>query len=255
LERFIYFEKAFFLEMRLMRKIIITNDDGINASGIIRLARAAAKFGSVTVIAPDSQRSAMSHKITLLEPIVAKEVSFPVEGVKAYAVSGTPADCIRIGICNILGEKPDVVLSGINHGFNTGGDTQYSATIGAALEAASQGIRAIAFSEGIDGVTEVSEKYLEDLLGEYIDKELEFNQIWNINFPECTLKDFRGILSDRKVSRHSFYNDSFIEEKLSDGSVKYTTHGAFNELLDEGSDFKAIKEGYISIGKVNNVGW
>ena len=92
-------------------------------------------------------------------------------------------------------------------------------------------------------------------MGEYIDKELEFNQIWNINFPECTLKDFRGILSDRKVSRHSFYNDSFIEEKLSDGSVKYTTHGAFNELLDEGSDFKAIKEGFISIGKVNNVGW
>ena len=254
MERFI-FEKAYFLEKRIMRKILITNDDGIYAKGIERLAAAATRYGEVTVIAPDSQRSAMSHKITLLDPIDAREVDFPVSGVKAYAVTGTPADCIRIGLLNILKEKPDVVLSGINYGYNTGGDTQYSATIGAALEAASNGIRAIAFSEGIDGNTEVSEAYLEKLLGEYIDKEIEYNTIWNINFPECGLKNYKGILTDRKVSGSCFYIDSFKEEKLADGTIRFTTQGEFNKETVEGTDFKAIQDGFISIGKVTNIGW
>ena len=107
-----------------MRKILITNDDGIRADGIIRLARAAKKFGDVTVVAPRSQRSAMSHSITLRTYIDLEKVEFPVEGVEAYACSGTPADCVRIGCLNVIENGPDVVFSGINFGYNCATDLQ-----------------------------------------------------------------------------------------------------------------------------------
>ena len=95
-----------------MQKILITNDDGIQSDGIIRLARAAKKYGKVWVVAPDGQRSAMSHRITLRETIEFFPVDFPVEGVHAYASTGTPADCVRFGILNIVKEKPDVIIVG-----------------------------------------------------------------------------------------------------------------------------------------------
>ena len=107
-----------------MQKILITNDDGIQSDGIIRLARAAKKYGKVWVVAPDGQRSAMSHRITLRETIEFFPVDFPVEGVHAYASTGTPADCVRFGILNIVKEKPDYVFSGINYGYNSGTDIQ-----------------------------------------------------------------------------------------------------------------------------------
>ena len=155
-----------------MRKILITNDDGITADGIVRLAKAAKKFGKVYVVAPDSQRSAMSHRITLREHIDVRKYDFPVEDVEAYVSTGTPADCVRFGILNIVKEKPDVVLSGINFGFNSGTDIQYSATVGAALEAACVGVHAIAFSEGFDDVHEVTEAYLEEMIAKLIDRKL-----------------------------------------------------------------------------------
>ena len=119
-----------------MRKILITNDDGIYSDGIIRLAQTAKEFGEVWVVAPESQRSAMSHSITLRHPIEAWNVDFPVEGVHAYACDGTPADCVRIGVLNIVPGKPDNVFSGINYGYNVASDIQYSATAGAASSAA-----------------------------------------------------------------------------------------------------------------------
>ena len=121
-----------------MRKILITNDDGIDSDGIIRLAQVAKEFGEVYVVAPDGQRSAMSHSITLRHSIEAWEVEFPVEGVKAYACNGTPGDCVRIGVLNIVPGRPDNVFSGINYGYNVATDLQYSATAGAAFEAAFQ---------------------------------------------------------------------------------------------------------------------
>ena len=153
-----------------MQKILITNDDGIQSDGIIRLARAAKKYGKVWVVAPDGQRSAMSHRITLRETIEFFPVDFPVEGVHAYASTGTPADCVRFGILNIVKEKPDYVFSGINYGYNSGTDIQYSATVGSALEAACAGVHAIAFSEGASECHEVTDAYLEQML-----KELNMN--------------------------------------------------------------------------------
>ncbi|MDD6504181.1 MAG: 5'/3'-nucleotidase SurE, partial [Lachnospiraceae bacterium] len=105
-----------------MKKILITNDDGIDADGLIRLAQAAKNFGEVWIVAPDGQRSAMSHSISLRHPVEVWECEFPVSGVHAYACDGTPADCVRIGVLNIVPGKPDHVFSGINYGYNTATD-------------------------------------------------------------------------------------------------------------------------------------
>lgn len=238
-----------------MRKILITNDDGIEAHGIKDLAKVASKFGQVMVIAPDGQRSAASHSITLRESMsVYEDKAFGVEGVKAYKTSGSPADCVRFGIRNFMPDV-DIVFSGINCGYNIGTDIQYSATVGAALEAAGSGIPAIAFSQSFDGdgVMEVSEKYLEQIIEELIDAPLEYNQVWNVNFPNVPLSQFKGILRDRSIAKNSFYIDTYDEEKLPDGGMMLKVHGHRNELTDEGTDFRAVLDGYISIGKVNNL--
>lgn len=180
--------RKFVEKENIMQKILITNDDGIQSDGIIRLARAAKKYGKVWVVAPDGQRSAMSHRITLRETIEFFPVDFPVEGVHAYASTGTPADCVRFGILNIVKEKPDYVFSGINYGYNSGTDIQYSATVGSALEAACAGVHAIAFSEGASECHEVTDAYLEQMLKELMEQPLAHNQIWNVNFPQCELE-------------------------------------------------------------------
>ena len=147
-----------------MRKILITNDDGIDADGLVRLARAAVEFGEVWVVAPDSQRSAMSHGVTLRESIQVWKVDFPVPGVHAYACVGKRADCVRIGVLNIVPGKPDHVFSGINYGYNVATDIQYSATAGAAFEAAFQKIHTIAFSEDSCEIQDVTYRYLKEII-------------------------------------------------------------------------------------------
>ena len=237
-----------------MKKILITNDDGIEADGIIRLAEAAKRFGEVWVVAPDGQRSAMSHKITLREHIdVYEDRTFPVPGVHAYRSTGTPADCVRFGRLNIVGTNPDLVLSGINYGFNAGTDTQYSATVGAALEAACEGIHAIALSEGACDCHEVTDAFLEQIIEEYMERPLEFNQIWNVNFPQCPMSSYRGILTERIVAPNGFYKDHYDEVPLPDGGRRLTVNGIYHEEAAEGTDFKALVEGYISISKIHNI--
>ena len=236
-----------------MRKILITNDDGINADGIIRLAQAATEFGEVWVIAPDSQRSAMSHSITLRHSVDAWKVDFPVPGVHAYACSGTPGDCVRIGSLNIVPEKPDHVFSGINYGFNAASDIQYSATAGAAFEAAFQGIHTIAFSEDACEIHEVTERYLKEIIAELLNKPLGVNQIWNVNFPGCQLAECNGILRDRKVSTDAFYVDRYIETTVSEDKVSYMVEGIRNYNALDGTDLKAILDNYVSVGIATNI--
>lgn len=236
-----------------MKKILITNDDGINSDGIVRLARAAAKHGEVWVIAPKTQCSAMSRRVTLFDTIDVHKVDFPVEGVHAYAATGTPTDCIRFGILNIVKEKPDVVLSGINFGYNCGRDMQYSATVAAALEGASEEIHSIALSEGADGVHEVTDKYLDEMLEKLLNAPLEKGKIWNINFPECPLSEFKGVLENRFVSFNGFYIDHFMEENLEDGGVRLTVKGIYTTESEEGSDLKACVDHCISIGTVGAI--
>lgn len=236
-----------------MRKILITNDDGITADGIVRLAKAAKEFGEVWVVAPDGQRSAASHSITLRYEFEAWEVEFPVEGVHAYACSGTPADCVRIGVRNIVPGKPDNVLSGINYGYNMATDLQYSATAGAAFEAAFQKIHAIAFSEDFSDMHETADMYLRDTIAELIDKPLQPMQIWNVNFPGCKATECKGILRERTVSGDSFFDDTYTETKISETRTSYMVHGERFLNPKEGTDFHAVLNGYVSIGVVNNL--
>ena len=147
-----------------MRKILITNDDGISSDGLVRLARAALRFGEVWIVAPDGQRSAVSHSVSLRRSIDAWKTDFPVPGVRAFACDGMPADCVRIGTLNIVPGGADAVFSGINYGYNLASDIQYSATAGAAFEAAFQGIHTIAFSEDASPLHEVTDRYLDEII-------------------------------------------------------------------------------------------
>ena len=237
-----------------MRKIMITNDDGIDSNGIIRLAEAAKEFGEVWVIAPLHQRSAASHSITLREPIDVYPHDFPVEGVKAFSCSGTPADCVRVGSLAVMSYKPDVVLSGINYGYNSATDLQYSATVGAAFEAVFQGYRAVALSEDMNDCHEVTDAYLRDILNEYIDMDAGDANIVNVNFPGCKLSECKGILRDRKTSRSAFFHDHYdVVKKLENGGVRYMVAGEHNYEGEEDTDFHALMSNYISVGIVHNL--
>ena len=239
-----------------MRKILITNDDGIDSPGIIRLAKTALEFGQVWVVAPAHERSAASHCITFRDPIEVREHEFAIKdpAVKAFACSGTPADSVRVGGLAVMPEKPDVVLSGINYGYNVATDIQYSATAGAAFEAAFQGFGAIALSEEAVDCHEVTDAYLKPLLEEYIDKRFGRERMLNINFPGCRLNECKGILKDQKTSGGTFYHDRYnLIEDRKDGTKVYMVKGIYNEEREEGTDFKAVVEKYISVSVVRNI--
>ena len=237
-----------------MKRILVTNDDGIKADGLIRLVQCAKKFGEVTVVAPAEQRSAASHSITLRHEIEVYPYDFPVEGVFAFSCSGTPADCVRLGVLSLMDERPDAIFSGINFGYNVASDLQYSATAGAAFEGEFQGFLSVAFSEGINGCHEVTDMYLEQLMEEMLDKPYIPGIIHNINFPQCKLTECRGILRDRKVSRHSFYRDRYKKiQELNAGGAVYIVDGVYEPVSEEGTDYGAILSNYVSVGTVGNL--
>ena len=223
-------------------KIWVVNDDGIGSDGIKVLAKHALKFGEVTVIAPVEQCSGMSQRLTigLFEKGKAKrrikKVPFPVEGVKeAYAVEGTPTDCMIVA-AEYIEEKPDIVFSGINQGENAGIDILYSGTIGAAMEALVQRFPAIAFSLKWEATGfELVEQEIDGIMTSLLEKKLPRNQIWNVNFPAHKPADFKGILWDRVPSQRRY------------GSCPQDSEDV------ENSDRVALDEGYISIGTVTNM--
>ena len=236
-----------------MSKIMLTNDDGIFTDGMERLARAASKLGEVWIVAPDSERSGKSHAASFHSSIEAWEVDYPVPGVRAFASTGTPADCVRIGLLNIIPGSAEFVFSGINYGFNLATDLQYSATVGAAFEAAFQKKHVIAFSEDASPVHEVTDRYLEEIMIELMEKPLEADQIWNVNFPSCTLSECRGILRDRNTFLGEFYKDRYNETPLENGRISYMVEGIRSWEGEEGTDLKAILDNYVSIGRANNI--
>ncbi len=237
-----------------MRKILITNDDGIDAPGIVRLAEAAVNFGEVWVIAPEHQRSAASHSVILREAVKVREKKFPVPKVRAFACSGYPTDCVRVGGLSVMPSAPDVVLSGINAGYNVAGDIQYSATAGAAFEAACLGFGAIALSENAGDCHEVTDAYLLKLLEEHIDDRYGKNQILNINFPGCPLAQCRGVRDNCFTSMDSFYHARYkLIDTEEDGTMIYLVDDIYNEEAEEGSDLKAIVDKYVAVGIVRNI--
>ncbi|MCR4909533.1 MAG: 5'/3'-nucleotidase SurE [Lachnospiraceae bacterium] len=234
--------------------ILITNDDGIDSDGIVRLSEAAREFGRVWVVAPAKENSAASHSITLRHSLEVHPHDFPVEWVEAFSVSGTPGDCVRVGSLSIMPSGPDLVLSGINYGYNMASDIQYSATAGAAFEAEFQGCPAIAFSEAAQKNHQVTDRYLREIMEELMNEPYIPGQILNVNFPGCALHECRGILRDRKVSRLAFYKDRYnVVRKFPDGGAELMVEGFHEPGTEEGTDYAAILGNYVSVGRVKNI--
>lgn len=238
--------------------ILIVNDDSISAPGIAVLAKAAAEVGEVTVVAPAEQCSALSQKLTLRETLSVEKVdSFPVSVQVAWKVGGTPVDCVKVALDYILKEKPDLVLSGINNGYNAGFDIAYSGTLGAAFEAVRNGIPAMAFSVASDKHLEAAQPHLVDILRELLEEELEPGEVWNVNIPPLARQPLMGILRDRTVAPTSMFREHYVETIQEDGTVALSCQGFHtpDEAIPAGTDAEAVRKGYISIGKVKSVGF
>lgn len=233
-------------------RIMVVNDDGIESGGIRRLAGMAAKLGEVWVVAPRHQCSAMSHCITVRGSLHVKEEEFPVPGVKAYSVDGTPADCVKVWIKHLLPDKPDIVFSGINCGYNVGADILYSGTVGAAMEALLNGIPAIAFSEERGGSGAAADTYLLPVVRKLLTRETGEDEIWNVNFPGCPLEELRGIRENRILDKLPFFQDDYRVEERGDKTFCLFVSGKAAQTAGKGTDMEAVLERFISIGKIRN---
>ena len=238
--------------------ILIVNDDSISAPGIAVLARAAVQIGEVTVVAPAEQCSALSQKLTLRETLSAEQVrDFPVDVKAAWKVGGTPVDCVKVALDYILEDKPDLVLSGINNGYNVGFDIAYSGTLGAAFEAVRNGIPAMAFSTSADKYLEAVQPHLLPVIRQLLEEELEPGAVWNVNFPPIGKRPLLGTLRDRTVAATSLFREHYAQSIGPDGKVLLTIQGTPTPEAEipPGTDAEAVRMGYISIGKVKSVGF
>jgi len=231
--------------------ILVCNDDGIDSHGIAKLAEIAGNIGDVYVVAPSGQRSAVSHGITIGKDITVWSVPFPVTVKEAFSVEGTPADCVRVGVNCLLPVKPDIILSGINYGYNLGFDTLYSGTVGAAREGNSYGIKAFAISmeQGADDT--IVDIYLLDLLKSLINEEINEGELWNINFPDCKLEEVKGIKRCEPAS-HSFFNETFIKTHVNDSEYKVRIEGSLRKGGNDNTDIKAISDNYITVSIIKS---
>ena len=219
-------------------RILITNDDGIDAPGIRMLAKWAMTLGEVTVVAPKVEQSGMSHAIQFVEPIEIKKVSF-IEGVEAYSMDSTPADCVRFGVLGLKREY-DLILSGINRGVNVGVDLVYSGTVAAIFEAARLGMRGIAFSTFPDTQMQAS-RYFGAVYDFITERDLfSKNLIYNVNIPDTV----QGMHLTYQGSQ--YFSDVF---KKLDGDMYEQVGSRIEDVCpdDIKRDTVAIHKGYISI--------
>jgi len=225
-------------------KILCTNDDGYHARGLTVLAAAASRHGAVTVVAPDREQSATSHALTLHHPLRSRRAS---DG--ALMVDGTPTDCVILAVGELLDERPDWVLSGINHGPNMGEDVLYSGTVAAAMEATVLGIPAVAISytgdrhEEIEGWQDVISELLDGILARQSFPE---HTLLSINLPAIPANEVRGVRVTTLGRRR--YKDSLSRAKDPSGKEYFWIGGgSTNWSGPPEADFRAIEEGYISV--------
>lgn len=224
--------------------ILCTNDDGYRATGLRVLSRAAAGLGRVEIVAPDREQSASSHSLTMHFPLRAHRL-----GEETHAIDGTPTDCVALAVGELLDGRPDVVLSGINHGPNMGEDVLYSGTVAGAMEATILGIPAIAFSfAGRDpSMIPGYEPLLERLLPQLVRQDrFPPETLLNVNLPPIPPEEVRGVLVTRLGRR--VYTDSITRALDPNGREYFWIGGGGVEWrADEGTDFWAVNEGFISV--------
>ncbi len=223
--------------------ILVSNDDGVQAKGLKILARALKGLGRVVVVAPDQQRSACSHSITLHLPLRINRIVKDV-----YSVSGTPTDCIMLAVNEILDETPDLIVSGINHGPNLGDDVHYSGTVSAAYEGGLMGIPSIAVSllyksgKHFKSAAEFAKRVTQKVLKEGLPRGI----ILNVNVPDLPAKGITGYKFTKQGKRN--YGDIIVEKVDPKGRKYYWIGGdenGFENIAD--SDCNAIRKNYISI--------
>ena len=217
------------------------------------LARAAAFLGDVWVVAPAEQCSAMSQKLTLRELLTVEQVTdFPVPVKGAWRIGGTPVDCVKVALEYILEEKPDLVLSGVNDGYNVGFDIAYSGTLGAAFEAARNGIPAVAVSVAGYRHLDAAAQELLPVLRQILEREQEPWTVWNVNFPAMNTVGCKGIRWDCPAAPVSLFREKYIPVSDRDGVVSLRNQGipTPNERILEGTDADAVRKGYIAISRV-----
>jgi len=229
--------------------ILVTNDDGISAPGIRTLISAMNELGDVIVVAPDSPQSAMGHAITINSTLQCNQVKIDDGPQIEYSCSGTPADCVKLGINEILDRKPDICVSGINHGSNSSINVIYSGTMSAAVEASIEGIPAIGFSlldySWNANFNEIK-KYLINITKQALLNGIPKGNALNVNFPKLKEKDIKGIKICRQAN--AYWVEKFDKRVNPQGKEYYWLTGEFiNKDNGHDSDEWALANGFISI--------
>ena len=230
--------------------ILVTNDDGINAPGIRFLIEIMNNFGDVVVVAPDSPQSGMGHAITInstlyCEPIVINKN----EPQSEYSCSGTPVDCVKIAVNEILKSKPDLCVSGINHGSNSSINVIYSGTMSAAVEAGTQGIPAIGFSlldYSLDADFSHSKEFIKRIVSECLKNGMPEGVVLNVNIPKISNSKLKGIKICRQAN--GVWEEKFDKRTNPLGRDYYWLSGKFvNNDKGEDTDEWALENEYVSI--------
>jgi 5'-nucleotidase len=236
----------------MMKKpiILVTNDDGISAPGIMHLAHIAKKFGDVYVVAPDKPQSGMGHAITINATLRLQKTNHHKGVVAEYSCSGTPVDCVKMAVNKLLPEKPDLVLSGINHGSNSSINVIYSGTMSAAIEGCLEGASSIGFSlcdYSIDADFNPCTEYIEKIISSCLLNELPKGVCLNVNFPKLGVNEINGL----KICRQARANwvEDFEERQDPYGRSYYWLTGKFVNFEPESSDTDewALQNGYVSV--------
>ncbi len=225
-------------------RILCTNDDGYLSTGLRVLSGAARGLGEVHIVAPDREQSASSHSLTMHFPLRARRVR-----EDTHHVDGTPTDCVALAVGALLDERPDCVLSGVNHGPNMGEDVLYSGTVAGAMEATILGIPAIAVSYVGRDPERIPpfEPLLERLLRQLVERD-DFppETLLNVNLPEIDPAEVRGVQVTRLARR--VYTDSLTRAKDPSGREYFWIGGGGVEWnAPEGTDFRAVSDGYVSV--------
>lgn len=228
--------------------ILVTNDDGITAPGVRNLVKFMNEIGEVVVVAPNSPQSGKGHAITINSTLTFEEIS--LEGPQSdYSLSGTPVDCVKFALDKILTRKPDIVVSGINHGANSSINVIYSGTMSAAVEAGVEGLQAIGFSLldfSWDADFGQAKEFIQEIVLKILENPLPKGVVLNVNIPKLEKDKIKGIKVCRQA--HAKWEESFDERINPHGKKYFWLTGYFNNM-DSGSDADetALADGFISV--------
>src|SRR5690606_5660655 len=233
--------------------ILVTNDDGINAPGIRALIEVMSSLGDVCVVAPDSPQSGMGHAITINDAIYCNRIKEASSEFEEYSCSGTPVDCVKIAVSEILDEKPALCVSGINHGSNSSINVIYSGTMSAAVEAAIEGIPAIGFSlQDFDWHADFEsvKPFVKRIASEVLENKLPEGVLLNVNFPKLPYDDIKGVKVCRQAKAQ--WIEKFDRRKNPSGREYYWLTGEFvNQDQGEDTDEWALDNGFVSVVPVH----